>query len=90
MSGSWWSGPALESLPCPPPRTVQQIRAEQRQAAGTPDLSWLDELLYGIDKDESEGGWWPTSTGVAFGTDLLTELKREIVRRYHSTIAEES
>jgi hypothetical protein len=52
-----------------------------------PDLTWVDELLQGIDKDESEDGWWPTSTGVEFGAGKLAELKDEITRRYHRPAA---
>jgi hypothetical protein len=58
---------------------------EQRQAAGAPDLSWVDELLRGIDKDQCEDdtGWWETSTGAELGKSVLADLKREITRRYH-------
>jgi hypothetical protein len=55
-----------------------------------PDLSWVDDLLRGIDKDECESdtGWWETSTGADFGKGKLAELKREIVRRYHGSSAD--
>jgi hypothetical protein len=48
-----------------------------------PDLSWVDDLLRGIDKDECESdtGWWETSTGADFGKGKLAELKQEIARR---------
>jgi hypothetical protein len=66
-------------------RMERFLDSEHRQAATAIDLSWVDELLRGIDKDQCEDdtGWWETSTGAEFGKGVLTELKREIVRRYH-------
>lgn len=36
----------------------------------------INRILDGIDKDECdyEGGWWPTSKGVEFGTQKLKEV----------------
>lgn len=56
----------------------------------------LDEILYGIDKDESiEGGWWETSVGVEFGkkkkaeiTTLIAEQKRELVKEMVEVVKE--
>lgn len=44
------------------------------------EWAWLDELLYGIDKDQcdDERGWWETSTGAGFGATKLAELKATI------------
>ncbi|MCM6777889.1 hypothetical protein NDR86_30830, partial [Nocardia sp. CDC141] len=55
-----------------------------------PDLNWIDELLHGIDHEETEHehGWWETSTGAAFGKSILTELKQQITARYHTTPAD--
>ncbi|MFR9773120.1 hypothetical protein [Nocardia sp. SC052] len=51
------------------------------------DLSWVDELLHGIDRDEctDDNGWWTTSTGVEFGAGKLAELKAEITRRFYQS-----
>ncbi|BCK58358.1 hypothetical protein [Nocardia wallacei] len=52
------------------------------------DLSWLDELLEGIDKADppDSSGWWETSAGAEFGAAKLAELKEEITRRYQPII----
>ena len=44
----------------------------------------INEVLDGIDKTETEGGWWETSTGAEFGKEkreeLITKLKQELVK----------
>lgn len=34
----------------------------------------IDEALDGIDRDEMDGGWWPTSTGVEAGAERLARV----------------
>lgn len=60
----------------------RNIYAAMIAAAPAPDVGMreaiaktIDTVLDGIDRDEGEpGGWWPTSTGVAFGTKVKAEL----------------
>ena len=33
------------------------------------------EILKGIDQDEMDGGWWETSTGVAFGEGKVEAIR---------------
>ena len=44
----------------------------------------INEVLDGIDKTETEGGWWETSTGAEFGKEnrevLITKWKQELVK----------
>lgn len=44
------------------------------------DMEWIDELLNGIDQDETENknGWWETSVGAEFGAKKKAELKAVI------------
>lgn len=49
------------------------------------DLSWVDEILAGIDRDDGDEnveGWWETLKGAEFGAGRLAALKAEIERRY--------
>ena len=46
------------------------------------EWAWLDAILDGIDRDESDDkGWWETSTGAAFGARKMDELKQAIAAR---------
>jgi len=44
----------------------------------------VNEVLSGIDKTETDGGWWETSTGAGFGKEkkeeLITKLKQELIK----------
>lgn len=39
-------------------------------------ITKVREILKGIDEDnyDSDNGWWPTSTGVEFGSNKLKDL----------------
>lgn len=39
-------------------------------------LKAIEEILDGIDRDEMDDGWWPTSTGVEFGKERLTKIRQ--------------
>lgn len=38
-------------------------------------LDSIPLLLHGIDKEESEAGWWETSVGAKFGAGVLDKIK---------------
>lgn len=38
-------------------------------------LDKIRAILSGIDRTETEGGWWETSTGAAFGADVLQQIE---------------
>lgn len=48
------------------------------------EWDWLHTIVGGIDRTEcdDDAGWWPTSTGAAFGARVLDELKAAITARY--------
>jgi hypothetical protein len=55
---------------------IQELEEENKQLK-TPECnkeSQVRDILYGIDMLEEDGGWWPTSHGVAFGTNKLHEV----------------
>lgn len=37
-------------------------------------IKHIKRILHGIDKTESDGGWWETSVGAELGKDILDEL----------------
>ena len=37
----------------------------------------VSAMLNGIDKQETDGGWWETSAGANFGSSVLATIKGE-------------
>jgi hypothetical protein len=37
-------------------------------------LAELQHIITGIDANETDGGWWETSTGVEFGRSVKAQL----------------
>ena len=50
-------------------------------------LKRLDEIVDGIDRDESDGGWWETEKGVELGKTTLRELRQLVTEAAQSAEA---